>query len=47
MMAMGGRFGRGMQVPAGSYKVVLNVDGKDVETKTLVVKPDPVVGMGN
>ncbi len=46
MMGMGGgRFGRGgMQVAAGSYKVILNIDGKDVETKTLVVKTDPLVG---
>jgi hypothetical protein len=47
MMMGGGRFGRNLPVPAGSYKVVLNVDGKDVETKTLVVKPDPLVGNAN
>ena len=48
MMGMGGgRFGRGMQVPPGSYKAVLNVDGKDIETKTLVVKPDPLAGIVN
>jgi len=47
MMGGGGRFGRGLQAPAGTYKVVLNVDGKDVETKNLVVKPDPLVGNVN
>jgi photosystem II stability/assembly factor-like uncharacterized protein len=43
-MMGGGRFGRGAQATAGSYKAVLNVDGKDVETKTVVVKPDPLFG---
>jgi photosystem II stability/assembly factor-like uncharacterized protein len=43
----GGRFRGGFQVPAGTYKVVLNVDGKDVETKNLAVKPDPLVGNVN
>jgi photosystem II stability/assembly factor-like uncharacterized protein len=47
MMMGGGRFGRGLQVPAGSYKAVLNVDGKDIETKPVVVKPDPLVGNAN
>ena len=47
MMMGGGRFGRALQVPAGSYKAVLNVDGKDIETKTVVVKPDPLVGNAN
>ncbi len=40
----GGRFGRGLQAPSGTYKAVLNIDGKDVETKTITVKPDPLVG---
>jgi len=40
----GGRFGRGLQAPSGTYKAVLNIDGKDVETKTVTVKPDPLVG---
>ena len=43
----GGRFGRSMGASAGTYKAVLNIDGKDVETKTLVVKPDPLVGNVN
>jgi photosystem II stability/assembly factor-like uncharacterized protein len=43
----GGRFGRGLQVPSGTYKAVLNVDGKDVETKTVTVKPDPLIGNVN
>ena len=43
----GGRFGRAFQATAGTYKVVLNIDGKDVETKNLVVKPDPLVGNVN
>jgi photosystem II stability/assembly factor-like uncharacterized protein len=47
MMGGGGRFGRGLQVPSGSYKVTLNVDGKDIETKTVLVKPDPLVGNPN
>jgi photosystem II stability/assembly factor-like uncharacterized protein len=46
-MMGGGRFGRPLQVPAGSYKAVLNVDGKDVETKTVVVKADPLLGNVN
>jgi photosystem II stability/assembly factor-like uncharacterized protein len=43
----GGRFGRGFQAAAGTYKAVLNIDGKDVETKNLVVKPDPLIGNVN
>jgi len=43
----GGRFGRALQVPSGTYKAVLNVDGKDLETKTVTVKPDPVIGNVN
>jgi photosystem II stability/assembly factor-like uncharacterized protein len=39
----GGRGGRGAaQVDSGIYKVTLNVDGKDVETKKLTVSPDPL-----
>ena len=46
-MGGGGRFGRGFQVDPGTYKAVLTIDGKDVETKNLVVKPDPLVGNMN
>jgi len=39
----GGRGGgRGTQVDNGTYKVTLNVDGKDIETKKIVVSPDPL-----
>jgi len=39
----GGRGGRGAaQVDSGIYKVTLNVDGKDIETKKLTVSPDPL-----
>jgi photosystem II stability/assembly factor-like uncharacterized protein len=39
----GGRRFRGLNmVDPGLYKVTLNVDGKDVETKTLTVSPDPL-----
>lgn len=38
----GGGGGRGAQVESGVYKVTLNVDGKDVETKKLTVSPDPL-----
>jgi len=35
--------GRGANlVDYGNYKVTLNVDGKDVETKTVKVSPDPL-----
>jgi len=46
--AAGGRPGGGMRgrganlVDYGNYKVTLNVDGKDVETKTVKVSPDPL-----
>ena len=30
------------QVDNGVYKVTLNVDGKDVATKTVKVSPDPM-----
>ncbi len=46
--AAGGRPGGGMRgrganlVDYGIYKVTLNVDGKDVETKTVKVSPDPL-----
>jgi photosystem II stability/assembly factor-like uncharacterized protein len=43
----GGRFGRALQVPSGTYKAALNVDGKDLETKTITVKPDPMTGNVN
>jgi photosystem II stability/assembly factor-like uncharacterized protein len=43
----GGRFGRALQVPSGTYKAVLNIDGKDIETKTVTVKPDPMIGNVN
>jgi photosystem II stability/assembly factor-like uncharacterized protein len=38
----GGRGGRAAQVDSGVYKVTLNVDGKDIETKKLTVSPDPL-----
>ncbi|MCJ7563625.1 MAG: hypothetical protein MUP52_03420 [Candidatus Aminicenantes bacterium] len=39
----GGRGGRGgTPVDNGIYKVTLNVDGKDIETKKLTVSPDPL-----
>jgi len=44
----GGQFGGqrggmgGARADVGTYKVTLNVDGKDVETKKLVVSPDPL-----
>ncbi len=39
----GGRGGRGGgQVDAGVFKVTLTVDGKEVETKRLTVRPDPL-----
>jgi len=41
--AGGGRGGQGgAQVDPGIYKVTLNVDGKDVETKKFTVSPDPL-----
>jgi photosystem II stability/assembly factor-like uncharacterized protein len=39
----GGRGGfGGARVESGTYKVTFNVDGKDIETKKLVVSPDPL-----
>ncbi|MEN6560015.1 MAG: hypothetical protein ABFD52_04490 [Acidobacteriota bacterium] len=38
----GGMRGRMNQVDNGAYKVTLNVDGKDVATKTIKVSPDPL-----
>lgn len=38
----GQRGGRVQQADNGTYKVTLNVDGKDIETKKLVVSPDPL-----
>ncbi len=38
----GGRGGRANLVDYGTYKVTLNVDGKDIATKTLKVSPDPL-----
>jgi photosystem II stability/assembly factor-like uncharacterized protein len=38
----GGRGGRGNQAEYGTYKVTLNVDGKDIATKTLKLSPDPL-----
>ncbi|MBM3294407.1 MAG: hypothetical protein FJY82_07765 [Candidatus Aminicenantes bacterium] len=32
----------GTRADAGTYKVTLSVDGKDVETKTFLVSPDPM-----
>ncbi len=40
-MPGGGRMGFGRQAENGTYKVTLNVDGKDVGTKKLVILPDP------
>jgi hypothetical protein len=41
--AGGGRGGRGgLQVDPGVFKVTLTVDGKEVETKRLTVRPDPL-----
>ena len=41
-MPGGGRMGFGRQAENGTYKVTLNVDGKDVGTKKLVILPDPI-----
>jgi len=39
----GGRGGRGgLQVDPGVFKVTLTVDGKEVETKKLTIRPDPL-----
>jgi len=38
----GQRGGMGGRAEAGVYKVTLNVDGKDIETKKLTVSPDPL-----
>jgi photosystem II stability/assembly factor-like uncharacterized protein len=40
----GGRGGRGggLQADNGTYKVTLNVDGKDVATKKVTILPDPM-----
>jgi hypothetical protein len=38
----GGRGGRTNLVDNGVYKVTLNVDGKDIATKTVKVSPDPL-----
>ncbi|MGD0783992.1 MAG: hypothetical protein ABSA30_14175, partial [Candidatus Aminicenantales bacterium] len=40
----GGRGGRGggMQADNGTYKVTLNVDGKDIATKKVTLLPDPM-----
>ena len=38
----GGRGGRAPQADPGVYKVTLNVDGKDIETKKVTVSPDPL-----
>lgn len=37
-----GMRGRMNQVDNGAYKVTLNVDGKDIATKTIKVSPDPL-----
>jgi hypothetical protein len=38
----GGRGVRGNQADYGTYKVTLNVDGKDIATKTVKLSPDPL-----
>jgi hypothetical protein len=38
----GPRGGRGNQADYGTYKVTLNVDGKDIATKTVKLSPDPL-----
>jgi photosystem II stability/assembly factor-like uncharacterized protein len=40
--AGGGRGGFGGMVDNGVYKVTLNVDGKDIETKKMSIVPDPL-----
>ncbi len=40
---MGGRRGRQALADPGTYKVTLNVDGKDVATKKIVVSLDPLL----
>jgi hypothetical protein len=32
----------GARADVGAYKVTLNLDGKDVETKKFIVSPDPL-----
>jgi photosystem II stability/assembly factor-like uncharacterized protein len=39
----GMRGGMGGRADAGIYKVTLNVDGKDIETKKFTVSPDPLI----
>ena len=41
-MGGGQRGGMGGRAEAGVYKVTLNVDGKDIETKKFTVSPDPM-----